>query len=68
MSVFKAQELLDKYVEGASVTAYYDSSNPSNSFLIKHRTTMPLFLLGMGGLSTLVSGSRLVTRITHGPS
>jgi len=63
-SEFEAEDVAEQYPEGETVTAYYSPENPSEAFLIETRNTlMPLFMIGMGGLTSFAFGAALVKRI-----
>lgn len=63
-SQFEAEDVVEQYPEGETVTAYYNPENPSEAFLIKTRNTLiPLFMIGMGGLTSFAFGTALVRRI-----
>lgn len=59
-----AEDVVENYPEGETVTAYYNPEDPSESFLIKQRnTTMPMLMVGMGALTGLAFGTALFKRI-----
>lgn len=48
----RAQNLVEQYPEGETVTAYYDPDDPSKSFLVKNQQ---LLFLGMAGFGVVFS-------------
>ena len=64
-SEFRAEDVVENYPDGATVTAYYNPGDPSESFLIKQRNTlMPLSMIGMGALTSLAFGTALFRRVS----
>lgn len=55
----KANEAIEGYEEGETVTAYVNPSSPSRAFLTERRSEKPFTLVAVGGFTTLVAGVHL---------
>jgi len=59
-----AENFVDQYPEGETVTAHVNPSNPDRAFLVANHSWLPiLLLLGFGGLITFGAGARLAHRV-----
>jgi hypothetical protein len=43
-----AQSVIDRYPQGASVTAWYDPKHPANAIIDHHFARIPLIMMGIG--------------------
>lgn len=50
---FEAEEIVEDHPPGKEVTAYYDPANPSEAFLLRDESMVPVLLMGVGGLMIL---------------
>lgn len=54
-----AEEVIEGYEAGETVTAYLDPNSPGNGFLKNETTKTPLFVAGIGTVMMLISGVSL---------
>lgn len=58
-----AEDFVADYQAGDTVTAYYDPDHPSQAYLVKNRTLMPLIVLGVGVFTVLGGVLGLLQRL-----
>jgi hypothetical protein len=49
-----AQSVVDRYPQGASVTAWYDPKHPGNAIIDHHMARIPLIMMGIGLVMVLL--------------